>query len=59
MWAAVPMLISPSPSDVAPIVGVRHVGNEHSHPARFAICSFVLSVKSSRFLLPPDGRSIL
>jgi hypothetical protein len=43
-------LISPSPSDVAPAVELRHVGYEHSHPARFAICSFVFSEKSSRFL---------
>src|ERR1035437_8208671 len=50
MWAAMPMLITPSPSDVAPTVDVRHVGNEHSHPARFPICCFVFSEKSSRFL---------
>lgn len=41
------MLISPSPSDVAPTVGARQVGNEHSQPARFAIWSLVFSVKSS------------
>jgi hypothetical protein len=51
MWAAVPMLISLSPSDVVSTVDARQVGNEHSHPARFAICSFVLSAKSSRLFL--------
>jgi hypothetical protein len=50
MWAAVPMLISPWPSTVAPTVSVRHVGYEQSQPARFAICSFVFSEKSSLLL---------
>jgi hypothetical protein len=51
MCAAVPMLISPWPSDVAPTVGLRQVGNEHSQPARFAIWSFVLSEKSCLFFV--------
>src|SRR5437870_1904156 len=49
MCAAVPRLISPLPSELEPIVGLRHNGSEQSQPARFAICSLVFSEKSSRF----------
>src|SRR6266851_6092169 len=49
MCAAVPMLISLWPSDVAPTVGVRQGGYEQSQPARFAIWSLVFSAKSSLF----------
>lgn len=53
------MLISPSASDVAPIVGVRHVGNEHSHPARFAICSFVKQIAANLPISPATVSRIL
>jgi hypothetical protein len=45
MWAAVPILISLWPSDVAPTVTARQDGYEQSQPARFAICSFVSLAK--------------
>src|SRR5258706_5532338 len=56
MWAAVPTLISPSPSELEPIVGWRHDGSEQSQPARFAIWFLVFSVNSSRFFFFAIGR---
>ena len=50
MCAAVPRLISPVPSELAPIVNRRHDGSEQCQPARFAIWSLVFSVNSSRFV---------
>jgi hypothetical protein len=59
-------MISLLPSEVAPTVGRLQSGSEQSHPARFAIWSFVFGVKLSLlpFLaidagcseLPPGGR---
>lgn len=48
MCEAVPILISPSPSELEPIVSWRHDGLEQRQPARFAIWSFVLGEKLSR-----------
>lgn len=57
MCAAVPILMTSVPSDVAPTVAFLHPGYEQRHPASFAIFVTVADEKSSRFPLATGSYS--